>query len=379
MIKIISIYTVIKYCLFILIFSSSFILFYNQVFNNYPSDLIAHIGFIPEIINGKFAPHPMFHYLTYFFQKITTVSISLSGVFVNSFLVLLLSILVYKISFYFIKEKNKYVNLLIVLLVMYSGTFFIPGLGLTKYQYLGNGSISVWHNVTLYMVYPFAFVSFFMFFYAIDKNYNMKLLFLSLFLAILSIFAKPSFIVVFLPMIILYLIYEVYKNKFTNKNILIYAILLTLFSIIILFYQANGTYGIEEKSNVIIAPFKVWKLYSENILISIIVANLFILLFFVTNYKYLTKRSIFASIMFIGSILLFLLFAEEGPRFMHGNFGWSYILMMKLSYFSILIDYINNYKTISKFNKTLLNAALLIHLICGIYYFSIIFLGGEYV
>lgn len=60
-------------------------MFYNQVFNNYPSDLIAHIGFIPEIINGKFAPHPMFHYLTYFFQKITTVSISLSGVFVNSF------------------------------------------------------------------------------------------------------------------------------------------------------------------------------------------------------------------------------------------------------------------------------------------------------
>lgn len=121
-------------------------------------------------------------------------------------------------------------------------------------------------------------------------------------------------------MIILYLIYEVYKNKFTNKNILIYAILLTLFSIIILFYQANGTYGIEEKSNVIIAPFKVWKLYSENILISIIVANLFILLFFVTNYKYLTKRSIFSSIMLIGSILLFLLFAEEGFRFTHGNF-----------------------------------------------------------
>ncbi|MFW2524741.1 hypothetical protein ACN5O8_03380 [Aliarcobacter butzleri] len=374
------IFTLIIFLIFTSMFFSSYALFYNQVYYNFPSDLKSHIGFIEPMVNGKmFVPHPMFHYIIYFFHKITAIDINLVAIAFNAFLVLLLAIIIYQIIALFSKSDFKnYIKITIVLLVMYSGTFFIPEVGFTKYQYLGNGSISVWHNVTMYMVYPFAFLGFFIFFYAIERKYHIGLLILSFIFVILSIFAKPSFIVVFMPMVVIFLIYQIYKDRQINKTILIFVLFLVLVSILILYYQATGTYGSEEKSRIILAPFKVWKLYSDNILVSLIVANLFLIIFFLTSYKYLSIRTIFAFIMFIGAIILFLFFAEEGPRFSHGNFSWSYILIMKLVYFSAIIDYINNYNTISKLNKIILNTALLIHVICGVSYFIIIFSGGSY-
>lgn len=226
------IYAITKYSVFILIFLLSWILFYNQVYSGYASDLLDHIEFINNIINGtKVIPHPLFHYIVYYVHNLFILDIKIAAILVNSLLVLSLVIIIFIILDSFILLKvSKYLNLILVLVVIYSGTLFLPGLGLSKYQYLGNGSIGIWHNVTIFMVKPFAFVSYFIFFYVIEKknSYTNILLFISYLCSVISIIAKPSFIIIFMPMILIYFFYQIFNKNITKQ---------LLFTLWLYFYQ----------------------------------------------------------------------------------------------------------------------------------------------
>lgn len=154
---------------------------------------------------------------------------------------------------------------------------------------------------------------------------------------------------------------------------------LFLSTLCLLIYQAKITYSMSQESSIILAPFEVWHLYSDNILLSIFLANIFVITFSLIAFKYLSLRSIFALIMFLISILIFILFAEEGFRFTHGNFFWSYELAMQLIYLSYIIDLINKFEQINSKIKSFLILCLSLQFIFGIYYFVKIFFGGLYV
>jgi len=373
-------YNLVKYFFYLSIFLLSYNLFYNQVFLSYPSDLPSHIGFIPDIIKGtKFLPHPLFHYITYFIAKSTTLTLELSAILVNSFLIVFLAITIHIIIHKNIdKDVNKYLVLLLVFIVLYSGTPHIPWLHLTQHFYIGTGSISVWHNVTIYMVKPFAFISFFLFFYVSNTFFNKKLLVISLFSACISIFAKPSFIVVFLPIVILYTFYMYFKQNQYLKYFIRYSLILLAFSIFILGEQYLNTYQ-TSNSKVVLAPLLVWSYYSKNIFMSIIISNLFVFSFSILNFKYLSERSTFSLIMLSGGILLFALFAESGDKCYDANFSWSYIITQQIAYLSVLLDFINNYQKIQSLTKQrILYFVLMLHIVFGLIYFTKIFLGGSY-
>lgn len=372
-------YDLIRTLFFTTIFFLSYILFYNQVFNGYPSDLRAHIGFIDKIVSGEMnLPHPMFHYLSYYLSKALSIDIKISSILTNTFLVLFLSIIIYKIIITNLqKQINKYLVLFLVFIVMYSGTFFLPGLDITKHHYLGNGSITVWHNVTLYMVKIFAFLSFFLFFYALRIEHSRKYLIASLFFAILSIFAKPSFIVMYVPMLFIVLVYS-YYTKIQYKKVLYYFLFLSLFTLLSLSYQYYITYENTSNSGVVIALFEVWHHYSNNILVSIIVGNLFVITFAVTVYRYISLESYFAILLLLISITLFAIFAESGKKFLHGNFGWSYTIAQQIVFLSLIIDFYKQYGSINMISKNLLLIALSLQIVDGLYYFIKIFSGGRY-
>ena len=373
-------YDFIRTLFFTTIFFLSYILFYNQVFNRYPSDLVSQIGFIDKIVSGEIhVSHPMFHYISYYLSKALSIDIKISSILMNAFLVLFLAVVIYKILIANLpKQINKYLVLFLVFIVMYSGSFFLPGLDITKHQYLGNGSITVWHNVTLYMVKPFAFLSFFLFFYALRIEHSRKYLTASLFFAILSIFAKPSFIVMYVPMLFVVLIYAYYmKNQY--KKVLYYFLFLSLFTLLSLGYQYYITYEDVSNSGVVIALFEVWHLYSNNILLSIVVGNLFVVTFVVLAYRYISLESYFAILLLLIGIALFAIFAESGPRFRHGNFGWSYLIAQQIVFLSLIIDFYKQYASINVISKNLLLIALSLQIVDGLYYFIKIFNGSGYV
>lgn len=313
--------------------------------------MLAHVSFIDNVINEKTnVSHSFFHYITYGFHKLLNIDIIASSVAINTIFVLILSITIHLIIIFSVEKKtSKYLILLLVFTVMYSGTLPLHKIGLTKYQYLGNGSISVWHNVTLFMVKPFAFASFFLFFYAANINlvYEKIILITSYVLAIVSIWAKPSFIVVFMPAILIYSCYFYIIGK-KSKLFFIYASIMTLSSIFLLAWQASITYSSgDQGSGVIFAPFQVWNLYSNNILLSIVVANIFSVSFICSSYKNVSERSKLSFLMFLGGVAMFVIFAESGERFRHANFAWSYVLTMQLLYLSTIVDFTNRFYEIN--------------------------------
>lgn len=373
---------IVKHVFFVFIFVTSYFLFYNQVFNDYPSDLTSHISFIDEFMKGeRYIPHPMFHYLTYYTSVFFDLDIKLSGVLINSLFVTLLSLSIYLVlTLKLPSDKPASLILFLAFIVLFSGNFLLPGLNLTKYHVVGNSAIAIWHNVTLFAVKPFAVLTFFLFFHAIEKNENKLLLLTITFCtAILSIFAKPSFIIVFFPMLFLFTIfsffYKEYRKCFTA--VLYYFIALAALSITIItmiFYNLKG----QGDTSILLDPFKVWRIYSKNIPVSILISNLFIIASIVLAPTYLSVRSWFSVIMLIGGITLLALFVEVGPRLSHGNFGWSYAICQQIAYLSILIDFLIKYSDISCFNKQILNFTLSLHIFGGIYYFYKIFNGQTF-
>lgn len=369
----------IKPIFFTSIFIITYILFYNQIFSAsggmYPSDFPPHIGFINEVIAGKmYLPHPLFHYLTYYVSIIFGIDIKLAAILIAASLVTVLSIIVYKILLLNLSNKNTYFILFLVFVITFSGNFYLPGLNLTKFHYLGNGSISVWHNITLLLVKPLALTSFYLLFYYLDTK-KIGMLLISLLMAILSIYAKPSFILIFLPTVFALLLF-MYMQKLTINCILFYSISLLVSSGVILsnmYLNYTGT-----GASIVLAPFTVWNLYSNNITLSILISNLFVLSFMVLGFKHVSLKSWFSILMLVISILIFALFAESGPHLNHGNLGWSYLIAQPIAYLFVIIDFVNNYSTITPFKKNVLNTTLSLHLIGGVYYFIKIFMGLFY-
>jgi hypothetical protein len=377
------VYKSLYFLVYMIMFLLSYILFYNQVYNNYPSDLGSHIGFIDQVVSGNNRiAHSMFHYCVYYFSSLFSSSYEAVAIIVNTLLIILLA----KITFIIIKSHSKinsYLILLLMILVVYSGTLFLPNIGI-RYQYIGNGSISIWHNITTTLVLPFAFSSFFLFFYALDKRKIIasRILAYSFILSLLSIWAKPSYIVVFLPMVFLFILYAKFnkeKIKIEYKLIIIYFIALCIFSVTLLLYQYSMVYNDKvDSSKIIIAPFKVWEHYSNNIVVSIFIANAFVIFYSILAWKHISIRSLFSLIMMIGAIVVFALFAESGSRMYHGNFGWSYIISMKIAYLSFLIDMVNNFDKIKYALKVIFIGAIVLHLASGFFYFYKVFLGNSY-
>jgi len=369
---------ILKPIFFVSIFSITYILFYNQLFNNYSSDFTSHVGFINGIISGQFyLPHPLFHYLTYYVSVIFSIDIKVAAILVAAALVTALSIIVYKILLFSLVNKNTYFILFLVFLIMFSSNFYLPELGLTKHHYLGNGSIAVWHNVTLFMVKPFAVLSVFLLFNGLETNQKSSL-FISCLIALISIYAKPSFVVIFLPTVFIFMLYMAFNKHKDSFCIFYYFVILLVVTSIILYSMFSNTYNESKDSAIIFAPFQVWNLYSNNILLSIVIGNLVVVNFIALGFKHISLKSWFSILMLVISILIFALFAESGNRFNHGNLSWSYCIAQPIAYLFVIIDFVNNYSKMNSWQRNILNLALSLHLIGGIYYFIKIFNGLSY-
>lgn len=199
----------------------------------------------------------------------------------------------------------------------------------------------------------------------------------SLLLAIFSIFAKPSFIVMYLPMVFLLLIYTYFFKKY-YKELFYYFLTLSLFTLLSLAYQYSITYEAGSSSHVVIALLDVWHLYSNNIPLSIIVGNLFVVTFIIFAHKHISFESYFAIVLLLIGIALFSIFAEEGKRFGDANFSWSYIIAQQIVFLSLLIDFFKKYSQLNRIARNLLMVALSMQIIDGLYYFINIFIGLSY-
>ncbi len=339
---------------------------------NYHSDLSAHTSFIKQYFEGKvYIPHPVWHTLVHYMTDIT-LNVKFAASIVTALFVILWIYIVQMLYTYFVGKDRKDIYLYLFLFIIFIiGPAFVPAF--TKYVIAGTGGPNIWNNVTLITVKPFAILTVFFTILSLEKK-NTYYYIIGAVSLLISIFAKPSFVIAFLPALALLILI---KKMYTKENI-IYFVSLSLISVGALAYQFLNTFG-EGKGKIVISFLGVWSVSSPCILISILLAIMFPLLYTVLNFNYVKKNNYVILMWFMTfiSIIYAAFLAEQGPRFYHGNFFWSYMISLALLYVFTIIDYFKNIPYINKYIKLFLNAIILWQVLIGLLYFIKLMQGYD--
>jgi hypothetical protein len=167
-----------------------------------------------------------------------------------------------------------------------------------------------------------------------------------------------------------------------------YSIIPPAAGLIFLLVEYKGIYltanhAEKEISTVIINPFYSYTRIEPLWLLpfSLLFSLLFPVCYAALNYSKLKKSELFwyTSLSFFVSVIIYLFFAETGPRATHGNFIWQVIICTWLCFFVSLLSLIRDIKIQGKTIKNkLLMSLYLIHVLMGVGYFIRLFVTGYY-
>ncbi len=220
------------------------------------------------------------------------------------------------------------------------GPLYMPWMN-PKY-YAGQGTPNTWHNPTNLAVKIFAIIIFGVICDLLQdtcqmknatkvrKNVvNMKLFLVSVLLAV-SVVAKPSFIMAFIPGLGLWMVIRCVIDKFKNVKVYFGICLLFIPAVLIMLYQYLTFFGKSSEAGIGIELFRGIKYYTNHPLISSLLALFFPLLFLILNFKReITRTDTQLAISYVSVAWLMNAFLyEKGPRESHGNMGWAFLIAL---------------------------------------------------
>ena len=351
---------IVIYLIFFL--SNMFLVSHQLSLSNYPGDFGAAFLAVEKVFNGEiYVPHPLW-YLSVHYMKFITLDGKCAAALVTSLYDMLFIYIAQNIYLYFNNNRGDIKLLLYLFIIFVIGPAYLPIF--TKYILLGVGSPNLWHNATLLTVKPFALLTIFFTILGMEKESRIYYILAILTLAI-SIFAKPSFVIAFLPAL---LIFMLIKKEYSKSNI-VFFISISIIAVLILLYQFLNTYSENSGSSIIVSFLTVWHKFTSNVLLSIVLALLFPIIYTILNFKnvYNNNYIVFSWILVIISIIYAAVFAESGDRMYHGNFFWSYMISLSIIYIFVIADYLTTKDISSKYKKMVLNIILIWQVLIGIY------------
>lgn len=196
---------------------------------------------------------------------------------------------------------------------------------------------NVLHNPTIITLAPIALAQFWLAGKILKGDDSGRVQVLAIITTILSVSAKPSYLMAFLPALVLMAVILKFQGKTIAMKSLIF---------IIIFWAAASvpqylfTYGPNQQqelysgiSTIAWLPLKVMSNASGYLLLKLLASVAFPLICAVLFPRSLRDTAvIFAWITFLVSLVYAYFLAEQGPRISHGNFVWSaqislYVLM----------------------------------------------------
>ncbi|MBR1477446.1 MAG: hypothetical protein IJ608_05740 [Lachnospiraceae bacterium] len=206
----------------------------------------------------------------------------------------------------------------------------------------------------------------------------------------LTTFTKPSFTMVFVPVMGFLLLYYLIRSKgktFKSSFIIGISMLPTALDLCYQFFGVfSGTNALGEDTGVAIGFLKMWGYYSNNIPLSIVMGMAFPIGVFFLNLIFdraniiNTPCYLLSWFVYIISMIMMMTFYEKGFRLLHANFSWGYMHGMFFVFMISIILMIKNSVDWKGSWKLIFVPAewgvLLFHLGCGIN-FLIFALGGN--
>lgn len=358
-----------------IVFIISYYFIQMQISGIIVSDTLQHLAFLDQYLNGEiYIPHPLWHLGSYYTSKIIGANVGTGASVFTALLISFYAFIIYKIAKSIDDKSNNETKwFLVTMIALTIGPFFVKSLN--PYIYMGPGSPSIWHNVTLLAVKPFALLSIYFTIRYLSNEKN-KFLLAAILTVVVSIFAKPNFIIVFLPSLFLYIVLK----KYFDKKRIIFAVVIALLSIAALAYQFANQYNGGEASSggsIIFDFLGVWSKYTPSVTISILMALGLPALISFFNYRSVKNNEYikFSWLLVLFSMILFACFAESGKRYAEGNFSWSWHISLSLIYIFTLIEYFKNYFQMKPFVRYSLLIIILYQVYVG-WYFLIGMLEG---
>lgn len=339
-------------------------------------------------------PHPFFHFLVYHGSVLTGGFLSLESmaILLCAGFYTLYSILGYCVFRQRTREElPAYWAVIATAILLVVSGIYCPVFN--RHIYLGISSPNIWHNPTVVMVKPFAVSCCVLLttFYA-NLRWQGRVAFYGLFafLLLLSLTAKPNFVIVFLPAVILFILIR-YSSR---KDIYWKTTLLFLPVIFCLAYQYWLAYASTEspttpKDQIVFTFFGVWECFAKNIPVAILQALAFPIVLSLYRIRQVLKNDN----LILAWLMVFIGLAEQGflaekVKFTHGNFFWGYAIALSLLFiFSLeefLVWIVQKKRTDNKDRRSPLPIAfcslvLSLHFLSGSYYlFRILTLKGYY-
>ncbi len=357
-------------------------LYYNQSVADlsaevirFQSDLPLHISMIIE--DGWFYSFTAYaYYALYYLGGHSTVGIAL-----------LLSICsvgsIYateRLISYIRKKDKKFEHLLLALSLNFVMPIFIDYIG--EFRYVSYQSGSIWHNSTYIVMKLFAILSV-LAYLQLEKKYREGLtwkqwLYYSL-LVTTTTGIKPSFLLVFSPIVGIFLLYDlIHGVKF--KQIFMFGSALLPSGLVIL-WQNMVLFGSDTGSGIEIQAWMTFSLHTAIPKLAVLCSVLFCTLIVLGTAKKLIRDRmyLFVVLMAILGFLQALCIVESGHRVVDGNFLWGYSVALFFLFTICACKWLEmENKGLHRLIKWGAGIVYLWHVSCGLYFYVELLAGESY-
>ena len=381
-----------------------FVLFRNQAFHveyqHYGSDVDAYLLEMQGLDSGFDFPYPVYFMLGRFIALFSNVKwgATFSATILNSISPAVLSYFMLRELAPLIPEddKNRTAFENFILLITYSIFFismlyppksiYLPGMTLRN---LGVYSPNPYYNQTYLAARGFAIVAFFLFAHIITyyEDHVDKKEYIAFSAALLlATLTKPSFTFVLVTAAAVHMIVRLIMSKGKKFKEFLCLLATAVPTFITLIIQFGGVFGSSshagEDGGIGFAIGKAWGVYTDNIVLAIMLANAFPGVMMLLNLKRFkdNKTFLLAWEVMMAGFLEFLFLYEKGDRFIHCNFAWGYIYGIFFVFVAGMMLLIEN--TVKKKQPVPLLvfewAVYVWHLGCGIVFFIWLYTGGYF-
>ncbi len=267
---------------------------------------------------------------------------------------------------------------------------YLPGI---RFRYLGVFSANPFHNATYVAARPFAILAFLWYVKllpvyekgAAGRDYVLFSVFL-----LAATMTKPSFTLVLVSAAGLLMVYRLLRTGFRNFRPTVLLGICFVPTFLDLLYQYKGVFVAAEEGQERGLGFcfgEVWAEYCDNIPLGICLAIGFPLVVLALNYRECRKDDMmrFSWLLYVVSFAEAFLLYEKGFRKVDFNFSWGYMYGIFFCHFASLLLLLRS--TARELGQPLRRrsvgilvqwAVYLCHVLCGIFYFRDMLLGGTY-
>ena len=257
-------------------------------------------------------------------------------------------------------------------------------------HYIGYQNASIWHNST-YICMKVVAVFVLWYFLRLMNTYKTKLragqwlIFTAL--VALSTGIKPSFLMVFAPVMAIMLLVDWIRGTKFSKVFLFG--LTVIPSLLIILWQNVVLFGADTGNSFIIKPFYTLAQRSDNPKIALLFSVLFPFVIGLFHIKDVWKDK-----LYLGSLLVWgfgflevFLFVEAGARSKDSNFMWGYSISLFVLFVISLVrwirdlynkDFLGKNKILRYCYLVMTGAIFAYHVISGIWFFGILLSGATY-